>query len=157
MMQNFCFRSPLEFGMDAATEFAAVRGMGACSKYEAKEYDVKSFDGLNPVRYNSVRYFCRSLNNPDFLRYKCVCPGWDNSPRRGSQGHFIIDSSPKSFSDFLYEACVQTIKDKRLRKDGFVFINAWNEWGEGAHLEPDEKYGYANLEAVWSVLKLFVN
>lgn len=148
MMQNFDFRSPLEFGMDAATEFAATRGVWAKYETATVEYDVKLLEDLNPVRYNSVRSFLRSLNNPDFVRYKCVCPGWDNSPRRGSSGRFIIDSSPASFFEFCYEACVQTLTDKRLRKDGFVFINAWNEWGEGAHLEPDEKYGYANLEAV---------
>jgi hypothetical protein len=157
MMQNFDFRSPLEFGMDAATEFAGVRGNCVSNLYYAKEYNVKLLKDLNFVRYDAVKAFHCSLNNSDFLRYKCVCPGWDNSPRRGSQGHFIIDSSPKSFSDFFYDACVQTIKDKRSQKDGFVFINAWNEWGEGAHLEPDENYGYANLEVVRSVLKLFAN
>lgn len=146
MMQNFSFNNPTMFGMDAASEFAAIKRHG--SLFEENEVDVMPLVGLNAVRYDAVRRFHREQNAKSFIRYKCVCPGWDNTPRRGYESHFILDAAPCKFEKMLEDACRATLEDAELKKNGYVFINAWNEWGEGAHLEPDEKYGYANLEAV---------
>lgn len=77
--------------------------------------------------------------------------GWDNSPRRGREGIVYVNSSPDLFEEF-FRLAVQNAK-KHPHKHGLVFINAWNEWAEGNHLEPDLKYGHAYLKACQKVLK----
>ena len=75
---------------------------------------------------------------------------YDDSPRRQSNG-YIIKSSPE-----LFKMSLNKIKGrlKELgREDDFVYVMAWNEWGEGAHLEPDEKYRFAYLEAIKDCLE----
>ncbi len=78
-----------------------------------------------------------------------LIPDWDNTPRRDYKGLVYRGTDPEMFEEVL-----KVLKNKKEgHKTDFVFINAWNEWGEGAMLEPDEyrKYGY--LEAVRNVTK----
>lgn len=72
----------------------------------------------------------------------------DDTPRRGNRGVFIKDASPAVFEKYYKKlAELAAIRNREL-----VFVNAWNEWGEGAYLEPDEDFGYGYLEAVKSVM-----
>ncbi|MEY8521440.1 glycoside hydrolase family 99-like domain-containing protein [Lachnospiraceae bacterium 38-10] len=71
-------------------------------------------------------------------------PEYDDTPRRQDAGAVYEGASPKLFEKALYRLIK---KSSRLGND-FIYINAWNEWGETAYLEPDEKHGYAYLEAV---------
>lgn len=69
---------------------------------------------------------------------------YDDTPRRGSRGTVIVNSSPAKFKIYfsqLVKIC------KKQRKD-YIFLTAWNEWGEGAYLEPDERTGYGYLEVI---------
>lgn len=68
--------------------------------------------------------------------------GWDNTPRKGINGVVFDDATPSSFERYLSRQINKT------SEDSMIFINAWNEWAEGAYLEPDKKQGYAYLEAV---------
>jgi len=77
--------------------------------------------------------------------FKTVFPGWDNSPRR-STGASVFHTQPSVYADWLRYAMDYT-KSNLPPEMQLVFVNAWNEWGEGAHLEPDMRYGYAYLEA----------
>jgi lipopolysaccharide biosynthesis protein len=70
--------------------------------------------------------------------------GWDNTPRKGRQGLIITGSTPKKFEKYLEIQVEKSIREG----NEFLFINAWNEWAEGAYLEPDKKYGYAYLKAI---------
>lgn len=74
--------------------------------------------------------------------YPGLIARWDNTPRRGYKGLVYTGGSPELFGDALCKL------SRKIDKDSFLFINAWNEWGEGAMLEADEAEGYAYLQKV---------
>lgn len=73
----------------------------------------------------------------------------DDTPRRGEKGFSLIGSSPELFEQYYRKL----VEFAAARKREFVFVNAWNEWGEGAYMEPDEENGYHYLEAVKNVME----
>lgn len=75
-----------------------------------------------------------------------VMPRWDNTPRNAESGHVFHGATPALFEVWLRHAL--SAASSQLPEMPFVFINSWNEWGEGAHLEPDRRYGRSFLEAV---------
>jgi glycosyltransferase involved in cell wall biosynthesis len=90
----------------------------------------------------------RAFSQPDdvdYPHYETVCPRWDNSPRTGTRGVVLHGATPEAYEHWLTDA----VKRATLRppEHQLVFINAWNEWGEGCHLEPDLEFGHAFLEA----------
>jgi hypothetical protein len=89
----------------------------------------------------------RSINSniSDIPVYPGIFPMWDNTPRRGYKGMVYIKESPKLFSETLHNIY------NNIDENDFIFVNAWNEWGEGCYLEPDTKYKYAFLEAIRDV------
>ena len=80
----------------------------------------------------------------DCKKFYCAFPDWDNTPRYQSNGVCFKGSSPERF----YELFVYLLKRSIKEESEILFINAWNEWGESAYLEPDEKYGDSYLAAV---------
>ncbi|MFL5963669.1 MAG: glycoside hydrolase family 99-like domain-containing protein [Gaiellaceae bacterium] len=95
------------------------------------------------VEYDDVADLALKQPTPDYRRFPCVTPRWDNSPRRRSGGWIVRGSTPERYREWLEEAAARRPKDG----DQLVFINAWNEWGEGNHLEPCASWGRAYLEA----------
>lgn len=83
--------------------------------------------------------------------YPAVMPMWDNTARRNHRGTIFHGSSPDLYRMWLRDA-VEYMRSQSGLEGKMVFINAWNEWGEGAYLEPDRYYGYAYLEATWRAM-----
>ena len=79
----------------------------------------------------------------------CAFVNWDNTPRYKERGQIYVGSTPAKFRKYLSQL-IQRCKSK-YHKD-MMFIFAWNEWGEGGYLEPDEENGYGYLEAVRDAL-----
>ena len=82
-----------------------------------------------------------------------VMCGWDNSARRSIKADIFHGASPAIFRKWFEVAYMSSLERKTSEKKPILFINAWNEWAEGAYLEPDVKYGSGYLEAIDSVLK----
>ena len=96
----------------------------------------------------------RALADPPpvgYHRYECVCPSWDNTARRGTDSWVLHNSSPEAYQEWLELAIRRTLD--RPGSDRLVFLNAWNEWAEGAYLEPDQRCGLAYLEATKRALE----
>ncbi len=85
-----------------------------------------------------------------YKRFPCVSPMWDNSARRKSGARILIGSTPELYETWLRQA-VSRVPDA-VGDENLLFINAWNEWAEGNHLEPCLKWGKAYLEATRRVL-----
>lgn len=88
--------------------------------------------------------YVSKLPLPAHKLYPCVTPGWDNAARRKISFFAFLGSTPKLYGRWLRNV-LRRFKPYSV-EENFVFINAWNEWAEGNHLEPDLKWGRAYLE-----------
>ena len=82
--------------------------------------------------------------------YPQLIPGWDRSPRSGRKAIVYYNSTPENFEMAAENAikCVENRDDEHR----LIFLNSWNEWGEGAYMEPDQRYGKAFIETLRKVL-----
>ena len=156
--QGFACKNPTKYGLDAAVEFPP-NGM---YKYN---YISSQVSFKNPNFKGNIVDYSYYVNNKLYLKedkekynlFKTIIPSWDNTPRRGNKSTIFYNSSPELYKQWLKDIIIYT-KTKKNKDEQFVFINAWNEWGEGAYLEPDVKYGYSYLnstkEAILETRKL---
>jgi len=109
------------------------------SKQEAALYDYKTARDL-------MAYINARNDSSKFDTFSTVVPSWDNTARRkGLQAFVMTDSTPGLYEEWLHDEIRRVSTRDRDRR--VVFVNAWNEWAEGNHLEPDWKFGTAYLEA----------
>lgn len=94
------------------------------------------------------------MNQPksNYRKFHCVTPSWDNSARRKQFALILNNSTPQKYQHWLDWALQQSQSDPK--GEPIVFINGWNEWAEGNHLEPDQKWGHGYLEATLNALKM---
>lgn len=150
-VQFYGIDDPTVYGFDAAVEFPPHKFIGP----ENRPNDPVSI--TNPqfsggvVDYRKVLSQALHRTVPDYQCYRGIIPSWDNTARRQHTGHILINSSAKLYQ-FWLSYLVDYTKKYFRNEQQFIFINAWNEWAEGAHLEPDLKNGLAYLEATLSAV-----
>ena len=143
--------NPEEFFMDAVVEFPPHIIDRYAKQVIKKTYLNPSFNG----RIFDMEEFIKNqefLYETDFKLYKTVFPSWDNTARKAYTGASVFEISPELYKKWLKD-CINWTKENNNKDEQFIFINAWNEWAEGAHLEPDQKYGYAYLQATKEALE----
>lgn len=133
---------PRDWGFDAAVEFPPHGG--AVPVAAPPGFDTSAGGRFFDYVRTAERFATRRL--PRYPLFRTVMPSWDNSPRRGQRAYIFRDSSPEVYGRWLQTVVRQT-RQLKHGDERIVFINAWNEWGEGNYLEPDEEHGYEYLEA----------
>lgn len=145
-VQSFEKCDPADYGFDVAIEFPPNNS----SPPDITQNAVSSSTGFSGKVYDWRVFLQRSENfdPPNYPLFRGACPSWDNTARKKERGTIFANSSPKLFERWLVSAFEDTLHRTAEFDQSLVFINAWNEWAEGAHLEPDTRYGYAWLQAV---------
>ena len=154
------FINPQEIGFDAAVEFAPYTPGLAPIRYERFGLDSLKQPKATRLAYNQnfiheykslAQNYLAANDSADYRRFRCVAPSWDNSARRATDANILHNSDPDAYEQWLKHAILKTYNNPIGER--IVFINAWNEWAEGCHLEPDAKYGHQFLEATRNALK----
>lgn len=139
---------PRKFGGDAAVEFGAhlkkrpqkISGLITRRKIlnplaKMIEYDMYSYIANNLFEYQA-----------QYKIFKGVMTNFDNTSRKIYTGAEIFPITPKLYEKWLTELL-------RKSENEYIFLAAWNEWAEGMHIEPDQRYGYAYLQATRNALE----
>jgi glycosyltransferase involved in cell wall biosynthesis/SAM-dependent methyltransferase len=150
--QSFGITDPRPFGFDAAVEFPPHNT--PCRNIN-HEIDTLDTGFVGDVWDYSDRALPQNDQPPaDYTLFRSVMPSWDNTARYPRGGSVFARGTPEHYAQWLHRACASAVathpSDRRC-----VFVNAWNEWGEGAYLEPDRRDGYAYLQATANVLRRF--
>lgn len=82
--------------------------------------------------------------------YPTLFPNWGHSPRSGKRGRVYVGSTPGLFKEQVKNAL--TLLEGRPEDHRVLFLQAWNEWGEGNHIEPDLKFGHGYIDALYEAL-----
>jgi glycosyltransferase involved in cell wall biosynthesis len=143
-VQGFNFADPRPLGLDAAVEFpphgAALPSLTPLQHPGARQFPGQLYD------YQQLQFTMQSRRIPDYRLFRGIMPSWDNTARRAEKGTVFVNAAPQDY--YLWLSHI--VRETRARYKGderLVFINAWNEWAEGCHLEPDYRHGFAWLNA----------
>jgi 2-polyprenyl-3-methyl-5-hydroxy-6-metoxy-1,4-benzoquinol methylase len=148
--QSFDTIDPIEYGFDAAIEFPPNN--------MAPPLITKDVPDRSPTFAGQIYHWgifpqrSKNYQEPAYTLFRGVNPSWDNTARKKTNGTILYGSSPLGYQQWLFNAIEDTVKRFPKHDQRLVFINAWNEWAEGAHLEPDQRYGYAYLQATRDAL-----
>lgn len=150
--QTFGTYDPRPDGFDAAMEFPP---------HIIKRKDVSDrMNQLHPDFEGSIYCYDEIVSgavkreDDDFKVFPTAMLSWDNTARKNTKGHIHTNFSVVRYAQWLSSNAERVTRDRRLSADEkLIFINAWNEWAEGTHLEPDQKHGYGYLAATRAVME----
>jgi len=153
-VQSFERPDPADIGFDSAVEFppnlSQPEAIGTRQRLLNPDYEGDVLD------WRKLADEVRRRPLPDYSLFPGVNPGWDNEPRRTGRGRVYLHASPRGYRDWLHDTLRHRLAGVPASRR-LVFINAWNEWAEGAVLEPDARLGHAWLEGTRQALSLAVS
>lgn len=146
---------PATVGFDASVEFQPggrlkALGFRPFPRVRAVYSKLAGRSGVKRVDYEALMREALARPDPGYVRFPCVVPDWDNTPRRPWAPQVLTGSTPELFGEWV--AAVAERLASRPASERLLFVNAWNEWGEGCHLEPCERWGHRYLEALAAAL-----
>lgn len=143
---TFGLKNPIKLGFDIAVEFPPHNLKSLWRINGETDSDTFGFRG-DLFDYRSYVNAVSSRKYPTGMKVvRTLIPGWDNSARRGAHATIFINDTPALYQQLL-DSVIDTANPIEGSERPLVMVNAWNEWAEGAYLEPDRSFGHAFLNA----------
>jgi len=171
LMKETWNRLAKENGIEGFYFFGLIQSENRVAGAKEKGYDALVYENMSNVYDKSFSLFEKIIKNrlhiPSTITYKkyvdesirfykdnndyipCIMPNFDHSPRSSYRGRILKSDSPKEWGR-LVKTTATIVRERKLP---FLFIKAWNEWGEGNYLEPDSKFGRAYIDECAKVFK----
>lgn len=149
---------PALIGFDAAVEFQPDWTQLGVPLQTGRKWNLARKLNLTEQAYAYNRIYdyttlskqMLAKSSPPYIRFPCVTPSWDNTARRKQGATILQNSSPEAYEHWLSSVLKRSLLNQS--QEPIIFINAWNEWAEGNHLEPCQQWGCSYLEATYRVL-----
>ena len=137
-MNTFCYEPPHAGWGSMLQRVSQYIGGG---QDEIKKYSYEKV-------WSKIIKSARRCKDPNM--YYGAFVGYDDSPRRGNKGKIITGGTPQLFETYLKSL----IEISERQNKEYIFLTAWNEWGEGAHLEPSKEDEFSYLEAYRNAINM---
>ncbi len=149
--QTFGISTPEPYDFDAAVEF---------HPHNSKSGNINAdVDIINPDYMGQIYSYDQVVANailskePEYKLFRSAMLSWDNTARKKNNSHIFYNFSLLKYKQWLSSIVNKVYSNPKYRNDEkLVFVNAWNEWAEGTHLEPDQKFGYGYLQTTYDVI-----
>lgn len=149
------YDSVTDLGFDAVISNGLVRGMSKLLGRLRLAWDIFTYQSRVPsnvhLDYSKVMKHFYAPEDANENVYPTIMPQWDRTPRAGQKTEYLINSNPEAFEKTIDDA-IAHIKNKQPEHQ-IIFLKAWNEWGEGNYVEPDQQFGHGWLNAIKNALK----
>lgn len=135
-------RQMRELGFDAFCAYTYVGQRGPKVRWDAKGYPYREV--AQNVSEHIYPFLARQGRQMGLPYWPTVFSGWDDRPRAGLEKATVLtDNTPAEFGRLFRSALRQVNPDSPV-----VIVEAWNEWGEGANIEPSREHGFGYLEEI---------
>ncbi|THF54002.1 glycoside hydrolase family 99-like domain-containing protein [Allorhizobium terrae] len=150
--QTFGHKDPREFGFDAAMEFPPHTVQSTDIAHEKEKLEPEFFGSI--FDYDQVVLNAVQAEAEEYKVFPTTMLSWDNTARKGKKSTIFSNFSLTRYSQWLSSNAERVSKNNIFSpEEKIMFVNAWNEWAEGTHLEPDQKHGFGYLAATRSVME----
>lgn len=170
LMKEIWNKMARDNGLEGFYFFGFCQGEHRLEKAKDQNYDTIVYEHM-PTVFRSLKetlldkflrhYFKKPVTLPyskymeEAIKYfkdhpsltPCLLPNFDHSPRSAQRGIIMVNESPQLW--YQYCSDVRKLRDSEENKDNLIFIKAWNEWGEGNYMEPDQRFGKDIIEATF--------
>lgn len=150
-VQSFENNDPRDYGLDAAIEFPPNNS--GPPNVTDRVVPVQESFASTVYDWSVLAERSESYQPRNYMLFRSLCPGWDNTARRKRGGTVFVNNTAARYQRWFENAIDDTTANIADPSERLVFVNAWNEWAEGAYLEPDTANGYAYLQATRDALE----